>query len=55
MKDFMPWEAPHAGAGKLCVKEQAVERSRYERTTTPIPHFPVCLKREEVEELGVKE
>lgn len=53
MKNCIPWETPHAGA-EQCEDEGAADTKCYEVTTTPIPHLPVLLPGEEVEEPGVK-
>lgn len=50
MKDCLPWETPHAGAG--CEEEGAAETTCDEPTPTPIPCPPALLGGEEVERTG---
>lgn len=52
----------HAAGGKApgwnrekCEEEGLIERSCYRLTVDPIPHPPVPLGGEEVEEVGIKE
>jgi len=55
VKDCIPWERPHAGAGEELDKEGIAEAKHYELTMTTIPHPLHCLEeRDEVEESGVK-
>ena len=42
MKDCLPWDRPHTGAGEECEEEGAAVMCD-ERTTTPIPPSPVLL------------
>lgn len=47
----LPLVGPHAGEGEQCEEVGVAEMKCYELTTTPIPHPPVLLGGEKVEEL----
>lgn len=52
---LQPLGRTHAGAGEQCEEEEAGERNCYGLIATPIPHPPVPLSGEEVEESGMKD
>jgi len=43
MKDYIPWEGPHAGAGAERVEEGEAEAKCHELTTISIPDAPALL------------
>lgn len=45
MKNCLPWEVPHSGAGEECVEEGVVDTTRDELTTTHVPHVPMLVLR----------
>lgn len=56
MKDRIPWEGPHSGAGEQHEEERAAEGKCYELTATPIRHPPEPLSSgEAVEKSRMKE
>jgi len=54
VKRCTAWEGPHTRARKS-VRSKEWQRGACGLTTTAIPHSPVLLGAEEVEELGMKE